>query len=185
MSFDFSQFPRLEIGGKRVKKITRKSDGLVLWEAGYINMVPLSINSDGTIYNGTGYQDGYRLSSSGAAKTEPDSVVSGFIPVSSGDVIRLAGVKFSSGYKWCYVDFYDESFNFVCGGGTQDTDTGVLTNFYPNNTFFNQYASVDCTKEDSAYAFAVSLLTEDIKYFRLNGVGNGANMIVTVNEEIT
>ena len=31
----------------------------------YTNLVPTSINSDGSIFNGTGYKDGYRLNSSG------------------------------------------------------------------------------------------------------------------------
>lgn len=59
-------------------------------DAGYINQIPVSVDSDGSVYNTIGYKSGYRLSSSGTEKALAGSFVTGFIPVKAGDVIRIA-----------------------------------------------------------------------------------------------
>ena len=65
MSLNFKDYIYLDIPEGRVKQIARKSDGLVLWKQGYTNQVPKSTDTNGSIYNGTGYKDNTRLSSSG------------------------------------------------------------------------------------------------------------------------
>lgn len=71
------------------------SDESIIWEKHYTNLVYSSINADGTIYNGgLGYKEGYRIRS-GGAEAEYNSVCTGFIPVKSGDVVRLSGWDFS------------------------------------------------------------------------------------------
>jgi hypothetical protein len=58
----------------------------------YTNRVRSSIDTDGSIYNGTGYLEGYRLNSSGTTTEASSSgaVTSGFIPY-NGEVIRVYG----------------------------------------------------------------------------------------------
>ena len=66
-----------------------------------INQLTISTDTDGSIFNGTGYKVGYRLSSSSAvtavdvpAASNP-VFVTGFIPVQQGQTIHL---------KDCYID---------------------------------------------------------------------------------
>lgn len=77
----------------------------------YTNRVTTSINTDGSIYNGTGYQEGYRLNSSGTTSELPGAVNSGFIPY-NGEVIRVYGTENGTiGNSGNYIVLYDSSFN--------------------------------------------------------------------------
>lgn len=89
-------------------------------EPTYTNVLPLSINSDGTPYNGgQGWKTGTRLNSSGAESTSSaDGIeVTGFIPVKSGDKIYLSGVTMNLGAKanQTYMWLYDSSFTKMNG----------------------------------------------------------------------
>lgn len=65
-----------------------------------INQIPISTDTDGSIYNTTGYLAGKRINSSGAVADLDSSsaskkpFVTGFIPCKQGDIIRL---------KNCYI----------------------------------------------------------------------------------
>ena len=65
-----------------------------------INQIPISTDTDGTIYNGIGYKTGTRINSSGAAVAAPDVSATGFIPAVTGNVVYLKGmyVNDTSGY---------------------------------------------------------------------------------------
>ena len=58
------------------------------------NLVPSSTNSDGSIYNGTGYKEGYRMNSSGAETAVATSAVTGFIPCTNADTVRVTGLPY-------------------------------------------------------------------------------------------
>ena len=93
----------------------------------YTNRVPTSINNDGTIYNSTGYKNGYRLSSStGGEAAEATCVVSGFIPY-NGEVIRVWGsTKDNLGSTGNYIGLYDSNFSkLYVLAGTGATDNGA------------------------------------------------------------
>ena len=81
-------------------------------EIPYANLVQTSINSDGTIYNVTGYKEGYRGNSSGTETALDGAIVSGFIPFTKGDVIRVYGnTTANNGAVGNYVNFYNSSFS--------------------------------------------------------------------------
>lgn len=65
-----------------------------------INQIPISIDTDGTIYNGIGYKINTRINSSGNAVEMAGVSVTGFIPVKTGDKIYMKGmyVNETSGY---------------------------------------------------------------------------------------
>ena len=153
---------------------------------GVTNMVPSSIDTDGSVFNGTGYKEGYRLSSSGAEQTQDESVLTGYIPAKPGDVVRMAGATWGTTVEdgYCYIGFFDESFvklatvnRFKTAGyngvssvsGAVDAESSsILTDSNGVTTF------------DIVFTSAV-----DFAYIRISATGNGENMIVTVNEEIT
>lgn len=77
----------------------------------YDNRVPDSIDKDGSVYNGTGYQEKYRLNSSGLTTEAAGAVHSGFIAY-DGEVIRVYGSTHSnSGNNENYVILYNSNFD--------------------------------------------------------------------------
>lgn len=188
MSINFADYKRLEIPEGKVKQIARKSDGLVLWEAGYINMVPLSINSDGSIYNGVGYKDGYRIRSGGAEGTQAGGTCTGFIPVSGGDTVRI--------YGWDRINFSGSAANAINVADASFANIGQVSNgnygiFASGGgyTAYNNSTIVDGA--DGISSWVVPPAASGVAYIRVSAFDNivtdslGAKLIVTINEEIT
>lgn len=185
---DFSAVKAVTIPEGVVKKIV--SAGVTLWQAiTYTNQVPLSTDTDGSIYNGVGYKDNVRLSSSGgvSSSAQAGSTTTGFIPINGAvDVIRLKGVQWVSvpndGHH--YLNYYDSNKTFVG---------------YMSSGMYNQGASyshiftatrdengVETIEWNNEYGTTNSLLqnVRSASYVRITAKGSGADMIVTVNEEI-
>lgn len=144
----------------------------------YINQVPLSIGTDGAIYEGVGYKNGTRLNSSGNESSVVSACVTGFIKAKAGDTIRIKGYKWlNSTQSACYLCAYDASFAKVYVGNAQGN--------YDTNTFIESM-SYDETTGISTVKLKDGLTYE---YIRLsvfdNLIPDGANLIVTVNQEIT
>lgn len=102
---------RYDVDGKLITNI---ANGFRLYLAETeSNLIRLSIDSDGTPYNGgIGWKYGYRLNSSGEEKVddwETPQSVTGFIAVSNGDVLDVSGFSSSPGYAG-HVFCYDSSF---------------------------------------------------------------------------
>jgi lysophospholipase L1-like esterase len=143
------------------------------------NKVPTSIDTDGTIFNGIGYQDGYRLSTSkGTLSEQANTTTTGFIAAVGGDVIRIAGLKWfntSNGHN--VIAAYDSNFTFI---GSVNSQNGGTTSV---KTIHSALSGND------SLTTATLLSGIGIAYIRVSfssGVGTtGANAIVTVNEEIT
>ena len=146
----------------------------------YTNQIPISTDTDGSIFNVVGYKQGYRLNSSGnvAEFTSTDWFVTGFIPVKGGDIIRFSGA---------YVE--------GDGGGVNNRQydsskvAGTLS-FTPYSFFHNLEATKNIFKacdynEDERRLYSFTLKDNvEAGYMRFTLFGNGANAIVTVNEEI-
>lgn len=157
-----------------------------------VNQVPISTDTDGSIYNGTGYKDNTRLSSSGGVSgtAQNGSVVTGFIPYEFGDVIRMKGATWlgnASNGHW-YINFYRPDKTLVTNAaipvmsyesGTYNGHLSVVYDATTNVTTF----SLD--NPDATTGLTQYLKSENAAFFRLNAKGNGADLIVTVNQEIT
>lgn len=190
MSLNLKDYIYLDIPEGRVKQIARKSDGLVLWKQGYTNWVPRSTDTDGSIFNGTGYKDNVRLSSSGGISSgaQNGSTATGFIPYSGGDagVIRLKGVRWlntsQDGYGHYYIIFYDKNktkINYI-SAAEQPSYTHVLTvtrdaNGVETFTWNQNYGTTNALLQD---------IRSNPAFIRINAYGKGKDMVVTVNEEI-
>lgn len=189
---DFSAFKKLKIGGIELKQLF--INGIQVWKAiTYINQVPISTDTDGSIFNGTGYKENVRLSSSGgiSGSAQNGSVTTGFIPFPSGDatVIRMKGVEWLNAQPTYgghfYVNFYDENKKIVDSNNNRmespaDGITHIVTVTRDENgveTFvFNQSYGTSNTLLQS--------IRNKAKYIRITARGKGADMIVTINEEI-
>ena len=70
------------------------------------DMIPSSIDADGTVFNGTGYKTGYKLKSTGAEAEDSRFSVTGFMPFSYGQTIfvdRFDGTESSNGGLYFYA----------------------------------------------------------------------------------
>lgn len=189
MAFNFAQYVRLEIPEGRVKQITDGA-GNVIWKAGYVNMVRISTTNNGTtIYNGTGYKNGYRIRSGGAEGAMATAACTGFIPVNGGDIIRISGCDFSTaGGTANAINVADASFANIGQITPNYADAGY--GIFAQNAAYQSYCYQKAVVKESAnvWRWTVPPAASGSVYIRVTGYnanGNhGANMIVTVNEEI-
>lgn len=141
--------------------------------ASYTNRLPLAVNTDGSVYNGTGYRDGYRLGSGGTDTNYDGYAVTGYIPCSLGDVIRLANIAFVSGDSNQRISFYAADFTHMAQ--TNGTAAGeLLAAVFGSDGNMSQFTVQGFDSYD---------LT-DVAYFRLCGTYIGADSVITVNEAI-
>lgn len=154
----------------------------------FVNRVPISIDTDGNVFNGKGYIEGYRLSSSGATKVQAGVVTTGYIPAKNGDIIRIFGCEFGqSSNAHSYICAYDANFNFI---GAKATASGTNVSF--TNYSISIFTNYSCESNGDTTITLES--TGSIAYIRVCSKGNTTtnyatfvpeDMIVTVNEEIT
>lgn len=149
---------------------------------GYTNQIPLSIDADGEIYNGTGYKKSARIRSTGditdiSGGSSP-AFVTGYIPVKNGDVIRL---------KNCWADpdgteeVYGQSsyaLNFLWGSLTT---VNLITAWYYLAT---QGHMSDVVYDSSGNIVQFTNTYPVDGYIRLVLGGDAEKAIVTINEEI-
>lgn len=187
---DLSAYKSIKIAGIEMKKIF--INGVVAWaKKMYTNLVPLSTDTDGSIYNGTGYKDNVRLSSSGgvSGSAQAGSTTTGFMPFKNTDVIRVKGgvwlgASTEDGGHY-YINLYSDSKAFMEGiaSSTYDIDPGAtsqLSVVYEEATGVTTFSIVNPDGDTGNFRNAA----KTAKYFRLNVRGTGADLIVTINEPI-
>ena len=186
---DFSTVKKLTIPEGEVIKIT--SGNNVLWEAiTFTNQVPISTDTDGSIFNGVGYKENVRLSSSGgiSGSAQNGSVTTGFIPFPNGDktVIRMKGVEWkdaTTNYKGhYYINCYDANKKFLdyLAAAELGSYAHIVTATRDSN-------GIETVKFSETYGTSNTKLQNfrNASFIRITAYGKGADMIVTIDEEIT
>lgn len=182
---DLSVYKTLTIDGVELKKLV--INGVEVWSlVSYTNMVPLSINADGTIYNnGLGYKGGYRVRSGGAEGATTQAACTGYISVNGGDVVRIYPIDTdylsASGTA---INVYDASFTNL-GQAASNGAYGIFLSTYTGYSWGNGGVN----EGDGVYRWVVPPSGSGVKYIRVSIATNdgghpGADMVVTVNEEI-
>lgn len=140
------------------------------------NQIPISTDINGDIYNGIGYKDNARITSSGAEGTLDGAFLTGFIPVTAGDTIYL-----SSG-------ILDPNWGSAGSANSRlyASDKTTTTNSFNPSIIESASALENIVKDSSGYViqFSIKSSATTTAYMRLTLKGTGANAIVTVNEEI-
>ena len=157
----------------------------------YTNLVPTSTDATGAVFNGVGYQDEARINSSGAVSTSnaAHATCTGFIKVTGGDVVRVKGGTFNvaenGGQNANSIGVYGATFNHLGTTTVGGSAYGIFGNAYADYKF----ASV-VEETTGVYKWIVPPAASGVEYIRISchnngGTAPGANLIVTVNEEIT
>lgn len=150
---------------------------LVIVEDGYTNLVPLSTDANGVVFYGCGYLNEYRLTSSNGIEAKEYAVITGYMPYTHGETIRIVGYAnaeaISAGGQ--YVAVYGADYSVIeVAYPSSLISSGAATWTVRDDGFCE--LSVDTSKV-SAWA--------DAKYFRVSCVYcMGADLIVTSGEEI-
>ena len=146
----------------------------------YTNLLPSATDTDGSIYNGVGWKEGYRINGSGEPEEISGSYLTGFIPVKFGDVVHLKNVKWQYGNATGLssanqrVSFYDAN-KAQLAQATGTSLGGVLSGVKDDNNIWTQFTVKNWSGVDIGSA----------AYFRLNCAEISGDSIITVNEEIT
>lgn len=144
----------------------------------YTNQIPISTDTDGSIYNGTGWKTGYRINSSGVITAQAGYEITGFIPFKKGDILRgnagiigknISGLDSDTGYN--AVSFFDASKTYIAKVDTKSntTEAGVTIG------------------SDDSFVFDSSLntkVTDAVAFVRVTSVNITSSAIITVNQEI-
>ena len=146
----------------------------------YTNVIPLSINADGTQYVGEngedGYKVGYRINSSGNETASEGFKCTGFIPVKLNDVVYLKNIAFSptGGSGTHKIQVYDASFGSI---------NGIKEDSFNDMQYLIKPYEVD---EATGYlkSFTVSNSGSGYSYIRVVSSVLDANSIITINEPI-
>ena len=143
----------------------------------YTNLIPLATGVDGSIYNGVGYKTQARLNSSGLPTDADGMDITGFIPCSADDIIRLQGIHFnknSVNINSHRIAFYDSNKEYVSNTLVQGTNVDNLGAVWNEGGDLIQF-TVNGYYGGNSDAYA---------YFRICGDTFDDAPIITVNEEI-
>lgn len=146
----------------------------------YTNLLPSAIDTDGSIYNGVGWKEGYRINGSGEPEEINGSYLTGFIPIKMGDIVHLKNVKWQYGVTTGLssanqrVSFYDAR-KTQLAQATGSSLGGLLSGVKDDNNIWTQFTVKNLS----------GVTLDNAAYFRLNCAEISGDSIITVNEEIT
>ena len=152
-------------------------------EFNYTNQVDNAVNNGGA---SAPYENGKSLNSSGTSDAHKDYCLTGFIPLSDGSsdhVYRIGG----KGISWAPADtynriaWYDSSFALLKSPIAADKINS--SNYFPRSIHDTGYAYI-AFEVVNDQGYVVSNVPASAAYFRIGAKGSGANLIVTLDEEI-
>lgn len=158
-------------------------------EVNYTNLIHEAVESDGSLLP---YKDGYSLDSSGAeASGYSGLTVSGFIPIGKGDskgtmvstahIYRVAGdgITWPSTEEHCRIAWYNADFEFLKMVPSKRVDA---SEYFPSS--IEESTTAITLKVTNGSGAVVNNVPATAAYFRVSAKGSGANLIITLDEEI-
>lgn len=145
----------------------------------YTNQIPISIDTDGSVFNGKGWIGSKRLNSSGGVVdvgSYGDSAVTGFIPFKDGDTLRgNVGMYLASGSSQQGICFYKSDKTFI--------HRIAQTSVFPSSFKAASDGSFEFTLS-AAGDFSHVANMANVAYVRCCFCGIDDDAIITKNEEI-
>lgn len=133
----------------------------------YTNLLPLSVDTDGSLYNGgKGYKSGYRLSKSanGGEVAQDGMCCSGFMPIAATtDTVRIKNITWHATSGWNLIFFYDSTKAYI--GATY-----FSTNMLSGDIYTFKPSAIGTFAGAAFFRFAVGEISDET--------------VVTVNQEI-
>lgn len=141
----------------------------------YTNLVPTAIDSNGA---SAPYTDGQMLKSDGTAEANSRFTTTGFIPFDGGAVhiYRIGGDGITWNTYGCRIAWYKSDFSLHAAVVNYDKIGASI--YYPTKVEDANAAAAFSTDANVAPPIGAA-------FFRVSAKGSGANLIVTLDEEIT
>lgn len=141
----------------------------------YTNLVPTAVDSSGA---SAPYTDGKYLGSGGAPSDMSGFVTTGFIPFDGGaeHVYRIGGDGIAWNTYGCRIAWYNA--NHSLKGSVVSYEKIDSSIYYPTKVEDANAAAAFSTDKNVAPP-------QGAKYFRVSAKGKGANLIITLDEEIS
>lgn len=151
----------------------------------YVNQIPISTDSEGNVYNETGYKTGSYLASDGSETTRTGQSVTGFIPVKGGDVVRFKNCgTISNDATVDRVGLYNANKNSQSTGYIRTNNDGSPFTKEGNVWNLNIVTDSNGVVQQLTIPTVGSSATSSIYYIRVTGSSIGENSVITVNEPI-
>lgn len=164
-------------------------------EPTYTNILPLSIDADGSVFNGTGYMDGYRLSSNyntnapHYASAQSGYFTTGFFPYTIDDCFAcvpfyVKGVNLETIADYVRMAMYTDHTATYNNAHTANLNATGTTGFTITK-LGDQYYKI--TPNSGAYTTGGTSSgwpSKNVTVARLSLPGSGAGVILTINEPI-
>lgn len=148
----------------------------------YTNLIPISTNENGAVYNDMGYKSGVYLNSSGVetAVSSFPMYTTGFMPCKAGTsyLVRLKNVGFNKNDA-------NKSYHRIT---IYDSDKTKLTQCNSGATGIMYQTQTDADGNWTSFYFRTTINSVDVTnmaYFRISAGYIGEDSVITVNEEIT
>jgi hypothetical protein len=141
----------------------------------YTNLVPTAVDSSGAP---APYTDGQALNSSGTTVAQNHFTTTGFIPFDGGAVhiYRIGGEGISWNEYGCRIAWYNADFSLK--GSVLKYEQLGLSQYYPTKIDDPNAAAAFSTDKNVAPP-------QGAAYFRVSAKGSGANLIITLDQEIS
>lgn len=151
----------------------------------YVNYLALSTDENGDLYNGgQGWKENTRLNSSGEETTAAGTEVTGFIPITIGDLLRFENIKITGvegdGNTTQYIVFYDSNKTKIKHAYTHNVyetsnQAGYLT--LDNSGYWSLYNTANLKALDTGVDWS------DLAYFRISAEEITAESLIAINDE--
>lgn len=140
------------------------------------NMLTSATDTDGSIYNETGYRDGARIRGVRIIAEYAYSFVTGFMAIKPGDIIYFSGNCFDPSFKDSNVLnilFYDSSKQVISQTTLHSATEKAFEVIEFNSDGY--ISAIRVNKEE---------FPEELSYVRFTLVGSGGDQIISVNESL-
>ena len=145
------------------------------------NSVPTSIDTDGSILNGCGYQDGVRVGSTGELAEHTYCSATGFMPVVGGETIRFKGGNWNdptAGASNC-ICYCNGSFDALGSFTTQPIYYGICTSSNSIVTTEGEYYITTVPDNQNISYVRISTHTDGTM---VNGISTHGKRMVVLTE---
>lgn len=154
----------------------QSASGGYVYTPKFTNLVPTSIGTDGSVYNGKGYKLHVGMNNAGGENaTVTSNMITGFIPTSGGyHTYRVAGNNISFDKYGCNFAFYDSNFTFL----KIVTYDKIGTSIYWGTLTTEETTLLTWTTDSNMTNI------ENAAYIRVSVAGQCPDLVVTVDEKV-
>lgn len=152
------------------------ASGGYVYEPKFTNLVPTSVGTDGSLYNGKGYRLNCGMNNSGGEAPDTTSgMITGFMPISGGyHTYRVAGNNIGFNRYGCNICFYDSNHTML----KIITYDKIGTSIYYGTLTTEETTLLTWTTDANMSNI------ENAAYIRVSVAGQCPDLVVTVDEKV-